>query len=71
MKLVPACLSGRKDQESRFHRFGGPAKLVQVCLSGRKDQKRKFHPCGGPAKLVPVSQEIRSGPIPIRADRIR
>ena len=54
MKLVPACLSGRKDQESRFHHFGGPTKLVQACLSGRKDQKHKFHTCVGPAKLVPT-----------------
>ena len=54
MKHVPACLSGKKDKESRFHHFGGPAKLVQACLRGRKVHKRKFHPCGGHAKLVPA-----------------
>ena len=54
MKLVPACLSGRKDQESRFHHCGGSAKLVQACFRTRKDQKRTFHPSGGPAKLVPA-----------------
>ena len=52
MKLVPACLSGREDQERRFHHWGGHAKHVQDCFSARKDRESRFHHCGSLVKLV-------------------
>ena len=36
MKHEQACLSGREDRESSFHRCGGPVRLVQACLCGGK-----------------------------------
>ena len=36
MKHVRACLSGREDRESSFHRCGSPVRLVQACLCVRK-----------------------------------
>ena len=45
MRLVEACISARKDQESGFHQCGGSLKLVQACLSGRKDGESSFHHC--------------------------
>ena len=36
MKQVRACLSGREDQESSFHRGGSPVSLVQASLCVRK-----------------------------------
>ena len=46
MKVVQACLSVRKDLESRFHRCGGPVRIVQACLES------SFHHCGGHVKIV-------------------
>ena len=42
MKHVQACLSGWNDQESSFHRCGGPVKLVQATLRARKDLGMSF-----------------------------
>ena len=36
MKLVKACFSDSEDQESSFHRCGGPVRLVQGCLCAGK-----------------------------------
>ena len=35
-KLVKACFSDSKDQESSFHHCGGPVRLVQACLCAGK-----------------------------------
>ena len=32
MKHMQACFNVREDQESSFHRCGGPVRLVQACL---------------------------------------
>ena len=50
--LVQACLSVRKELESRFHHGGSPVKHVQASLRARKDLESWFHNCGGPVKLV-------------------
>ena len=42
MKLVQACLSGRKDGESSFHHCVGLVKLVQACLNARGDEESIF-----------------------------
>ena len=36
MKLVKACFSDSEDQESSFHRSGGPVRLVQAYLCAGK-----------------------------------
>ena len=36
MKHVQACSSAREDQESIFHRCGGPVKLVEAGLCAGK-----------------------------------
>ena len=36
MKNVQACLSGREDRESSFHRSRGPVRLVQACFYAGK-----------------------------------
>ena len=36
MKHVRACLSGREDRKSSFHRYGSPVRLMQNCLCVRK-----------------------------------
>ena len=38
MKLVQACLSGRKDGESSFDHCVGLVNLVQACLNARGDE---------------------------------
>ena len=42
MKLVQACLSGRKDGEISFHHCVGLVKLVQACLNARGDEETIF-----------------------------
>ena len=46
MMHVQACLSGRDDRESSFHRCGGRVNLVQACLCA-----------GNPGKAVLTSEE--------------
>ena len=42
MMHVQACLSARKDGESRFHHCVGLVKLMQTCLNARGDEETIF-----------------------------
>ena len=44
MKHVQSFLSTREDQESSFHRCGGPMRLVQACLCAGKELITTFQP---------------------------
>ena len=52
---MQACLCARKDIQSGFQHYGGPARLVQACLFGRKDLKAVFNAMEvQPGKWKPV-----------------
>ena len=42
MKLEQACLSARKDRESRSHYSGGLVKLAENCFRARNDEESCF-----------------------------
>ena len=42
VKLVKACLSGRKERESTFHHWGGAVNFVQACLKCQETSRKLF-----------------------------